>query len=100
LDPSILGALLNFGAIGVVLFLIMVGWLVPKPYYTKVVQENEDLRKAGAIDRQRANEVAGTASVTNQLLGAITDMARDKQQHDGRGPKPAGFDPNWKDISR
>ena len=78
LDSGLVTALVNFGAAGVVVILIILGLLVPKPFYARLEEENRLLREALQLERQRSNDAAATAGVTNQLIHALTDMAADK----------------------
>jgi hypothetical protein len=66
-------ALLNFGALGVVVALMVIGYLVPKPTVDRLETENKLLRDALDIERKRNDELSKVGDVTGQLLRALTD---------------------------
>lgn len=78
MDTALVTALTNFGALGVVLILILAGWLVPKPYFARLEEENRALREALAIERQRGTDAEQAGRVTTKLIGALTDLAAEK----------------------
>jgi len=93
MDSAIITVLLNAGVAGVVILLLMFGWLVPKWAYSRLEDENKDLREALRLERQRNGEIASTAGVTNQLIGALVDLA------ESRNPDRGKDNLTWKDIS-
>lgn len=60
--------LANFGAIGVVLILILAGLLVPKPMYADKKEEVAELKKALDAERARADAAVAAAAATRDLL--------------------------------
>ena len=82
----------NAGIAGIVIVLIITGYLVPKSYYTKLDEENTHLKEALRLERQRANEVTASAAITNHLIGALTDLAAEKHPHHEDNPEPARGD--------
>lgn len=50
-DPNVLGLLLNAGAAGVLLFLFLKGWIVPKPSADRQVKESERWRQLYLTER-------------------------------------------------
>lgn len=75
MDISLVGLLTNFGLGGLVIMLIITGFLVPKPTHEKLEKENERLIAALEIERNRNTELAGTTGTTARLIGALTDIA-------------------------
>ena len=82
MDSSIVSVLANLGTGGVVVLLIILGYLVPKPTHTRAVEDSAHkdevigkLQEALALERQRSNDASQTAAVTNQLIGALTTLA-------------------------
>lgn len=111
MDSSLISILSNLGTGGVVIVLIILGYLVPKPTHTRVLEDSghkdEEIAKlaeALALERQRSNDATQAATVTNQLIGALTTMATEhrapeKHEHaehaeavarDGAQALPAG----------
>ena len=91
-DPSsLLGGLLNFGVLGIVLVLMLVGWLVPKPAVTPIREDAQAWKRAYESERdahqvtrdalgeasRRADVAVETARTANALL--------DKLQHSALG---------------
>jgi hypothetical protein len=93
LDSSLITVLANGVTPGVVIILIILGYLVPKPAYTRVAKESarkdkviEKLQEALTLERQRSNDATQAGAVTNQLIGALTTLATEhraaeKQEH-------------------
>ena len=61
---------------------MILGFLVPKPTHTKALEDSAHkdeeiakLQEALALERQRSNDATQAATVTNQLIGALTTMA-------------------------
>ena len=82
MDTSLITIVSNLGWGGVILILIVFGYLVPKPAHTRVLKDGEHkdqvigkLQEALDLERQRSNDATQTATVTNQLVGALTTMA-------------------------
>lgn len=48
--------------------------------YSKLEQENKDLKAALAAERTRADEVTRAGAITNQLISALTQVASDRKQ--------------------
>ena len=102
MDTAFITVLTNGGVAGVVVLLIIFGWLVPKWAYSKLEEENQHLREALQTERQRAGEVTSQAGVTNQLIGALVDLASERKAarastaEAAEGEKP-GL--TWKDLS-
>jgi hypothetical protein len=81
-DSALIGVLANLGTGGVVIVLIVLGYLIPKPTHTRVLEDSarkdeiiEKLQEALALERQRSNDAAQAGAVTNQLIGALTSLA-------------------------
>jgi hypothetical protein len=116
-DSSLIGILANLGTGGVVIVLIILGFLVPRPTHAKVLEDSarkddiiEKLQEALALERQRSNDATQAGAVTNQLIGALTTLATEhraaeKHEHQDAADKaearalPAGaLDLTGKDI--
>jgi hypothetical protein len=81
-DSSLVSILVNLGTGGVVVVLMILGLLVPKPTHTRALEDSAHkdeeiakLQEALALERQRSNDATQAATVTNQLIGALTAMA-------------------------
>ena len=79
MDSGLINALANGGVAGVVLIVVIGGWLVPRPFFAKLEEENRLLREALDLERERAGDAAATASTTNQLIAALADLAADRR---------------------
>jgi hypothetical protein len=77
-DIANLPEVLNYGAFGIVLVLLLTGALVPGFFYKKLEKENETLRDALTVERQRNSDLQQFA-VTGQK--AITALAEVAQEH-------------------
>ena len=82
MDSSLIGILVNGVSGGVVVVLIILGYLVPKPTHTRVLEDSarkdetiDKLTQALALERQRSNDATQAGAVTNQLIGALTNLA-------------------------
>lgn len=92
MDSAIVTVLINAGVAGIVVILLIFGWLVPKWAYSKLEEENKLLREALALERQRGGEAAGQMGVTNQLIGALVELAEARKPDRGK-------DLTWKDLA-
>jgi len=92
MDSAIITVLINAGVAGIVIILLIAGYLVPKWAFSRLEDENHDLREALILERQRNKEIAGTADVTNQLIGALVNLAEERKPDREKNP-------TWKDIS-
>ena len=82
MDSSLVSVLTNLGTGGVVIILIILGYLVPKPTHSRALEDSarkdeiiEKLQEALALERQRSNDATQAGAVTNQLIGALTTLA-------------------------
>ena len=108
MDSSLISILANLGTGGVVVLLIILGYLVPKPTHTRVLEDSarkdetiDKLTEALALERQRSNDATQAGAVTNQLIGALTTLAtehRAAEKHDGTALPAAPLDLTGKDI--
>ena len=83
MDSAAIVGLVNLGFGGVIILLIIMGYLIPKPSYARLLEENADLRRALETERQRANEVTRAGQVTNQLIGALVTVAGEHRDDAG-----------------
>jgi hypothetical protein len=81
-DSALISVLSNLGTGGVVIVLLILGYLVPKPTHARVLEDSAHkdeeiakLQEALALERQRSNDATQAATVTNQLIGALTSLA-------------------------
>lgn len=79
MDPGLVDALVKNGLGGIVVMVIIGGWLVPSRFYRRLEEENRLLREALDLERERSAEAAATASTTNRLIEALTDLAAEKR---------------------
>jgi hypothetical protein len=91
LDSSLITVLANLGTGGVVIILVVLGYLVPKPAHTRVLEESarkdeviEHLQAALTLERQQANDVAAAGTVTNQLISGLVKLAGDHRAAEAR----------------
>lgn len=82
MDTSLISILTNLGTGGIVVVLIILGYLIPKPTHSRAIEDSAHkdeeiarLQDALALERQRSNDANQAATVTNQLIGALTSMA-------------------------
>lgn len=92
MDTAILTVLVNAGVAGIVIILLIAGWLVPKWAYSKLEEENRLLQEALDLQRQRNADMASQMGITNQLIGAVVELAEERKPGGGKGL-------TWKDIS-
>ena|SRR5215475_6544789 len=86
MDSAILTVLVNAGTAGVVILLIIFGYLIPKWAYKKLEEQNKALREennhlqeALNTERAAANDVAKAGQVTNQLISVLADIATERR---------------------
>jgi hypothetical protein len=82
MDSALITLLANAGTAGVVIALIVFGYLVPKPTHARALEDGAHkdeviakLTEALALERQRSNDATQAGAVTNQLIGALTTLA-------------------------
>ena len=104
MDSALITFLANAGIAGVVIVLIVFGFLVPKPTHTRALEDSAHkdeeitrLQEALALERQRSNDATQAATVTNQLIGALTSLATEHREAAGKA-LPAGLDLTGKDL--
>lgn len=116
MDSALIGVLANLGTGGVVIVLIVLGYLIPKPAHSKAIEDSvrkdeiiERLTEALALERQRSNDATQAGAVTIQLIGALTTLATEhraseKHEHEDAADKAdaralqAGLDLTVKDL--
>ncbi len=104
MDTSLITLLANGVSGGIVIVLIILGYLVPKPTHTRVLADSArkdevigKLQEALALERQRSNDATQAGAVTNQLIGGLLRLAsgHPEEQAPGRkagdGNPPAGM---------
>jgi hypothetical protein len=81
-DTALITIVSNLGWGGIIVVLIVLGYLVPKPAYARALEDGTHkdevisrLTEALALERQRSNDATSTATVTNQLVRALTSLA-------------------------
>ena len=84
MDSALTSVLINLGAGFIVVAMIILGLLIPKPTYQRLLEENEKLKEALALERQRSNDATQAGSVTNQLIGALTTLASEHKTSEAR----------------
>ena len=117
MDTSLITIVSNLGWGGIILILVTLGYLVPKPTHTRALQDSAHkdevigkLQEALTLERQRSNDATQTAAVTNQLVRALTTLAAanraaEKSEHQDAADKAeahalttAALDLTGKDI--
>ena len=95
MDSALVGALVNFGMGGAVILAIILGYLVPKPTVDGLREENAELKAANAeyrraldLERQRSDAAIQVGSVTNQLIGALANLAHEQREQSRPAPPP------------
>jgi Tfp pilus assembly protein PilE len=98
-DSALIGVLANLGTGGVVIVLLVLGYLVPKPTHTRVLEESarkdaaiDKLEQALALERQRSDATAQAGEVTNKLIGGLVQLAtehRAAEKHEHRDHQDA-----------
>lgn len=79
MDTALVQLLTNFGALGVVIVLILFQILVPFPYVKKLEEALDTREKEVEVLRQANRELINSVAVTNQVLGALKSVAQEKQ---------------------
>jgi hypothetical protein len=82
------------GAAGLCLLFIMTGFLVPRNYHKRILDENEKLRQANdalaeanALLRDTNKDLAASGQLTNQVFTALLGIATAKQDSQPRTGK-------------
>lgn len=88
MDSSLAAFLANAGVAGVVIILIIAGFLIPKPTHRRVLKDNArkdaeiaKLREALALERQRSNDTTQAGEVTIQLVRGLVKLASEHGDH-------------------
>lgn len=76
--------LTNFGALGVVLLLLVTGVLVPGWAYRKLEKENQDYRDALQVERQRNSDLQQFASTGQKALASLAEVAAERRAEAGQ----------------
>ena len=80
MDTALVQALTNFGALGVVVVLILFQILVPFPYVKKLEKALETREREVETLREANKDLINSLSVTNQVLGALKGVAQEQQK--------------------
>lgn len=80
MDTALVQVLTNFGALGVVIVLILFQILVPFPYVKKLEEALNTREKEVELLRQANRELINSVAVTNQVLGALKSVVQEKQE--------------------
>jgi len=78
-SASVTEWLLNFGALGVVVILLVIGELVPGFSYRAVQRALEKSEKALEVERQRNADLQLTAMMGTKAMTALTQIAEDRR---------------------
>lgn len=78
--------LLDYGALGVVLILLLTGVLVPGFVYRKLERENETYRDALCVERQRNADLQQFAVTGQKAIVALTEVAEEMRLAVRTGP--------------
>jgi len=105
MDPALITALTDLGAGGIVVILVILGYLVPKPAYTRVIEESArkdeiiaKQQEALSLERQRADAATQAGGVTNQLIGGLVKLASEAREHRDDDTAPAALNLTAKDL--
>jgi hypothetical protein len=78
-DSAFASGLLTYGPLGAFTVLMLIGWIVPKPMVTTLVdklqKENDALRMALELERKHGDASVAAAVTTNELIAALKDAA-------------------------
>lgn len=95
LDTTLIHYVLSYGgAAGLCLILVLLGLLVPKRYHDRelnterekveqLTAANQRLQAALDIERETNGRLASSGQLTNQLVGALIDLAQARRQPQG-----------------
>lgn len=76
MDSELIHYLLsNAGVAGAVIVAIICGLLYPRNYVKDLKEENQRLRESLVLERARADAAVAAANSTNQILGALHEIA-------------------------
>ena len=76
MDSALIQTLLsNAGVAGAVVVCIICGLLYPRSYVKDLKEENQRLRESLTLERARGDAAVTAANSTNQILGALHDIA-------------------------
>jgi hypothetical protein len=92
MTDTVAGVLLTYGPLGIFAGMMALGYIVPRPFYTRLERENDALRKALEAERARGDASTAAAATTNQVIGAL------KQVVDEIRDQPPGRSPGWRDL--
>lgn len=72
----------NAGVAGAVIVAIICGLLYPRSYVKDLKEENQRLRETVALERARGDAAVAAANNTNQVLGALHEIASQASRPD------------------
>jgi hypothetical protein len=84
MDSVLIEALVNLGFGGVIVVLIILDLLVPGHVHKRLLKENESLKEALSLERQRADAGTQAGTVTNQLIGGLIQLATQNRASEAR----------------
>lgn len=71
-QTSIQDALFNYGPFGIILVLLLLGWLFPKPMIDHLLRENDRLRRDNEKVREENSELR--SGIEQKIVPALTRM--------------------------
>ena len=69
--------LLTYGPLGAFAVLLLTGYVVPRPFYTRLEKENAALQQALEAERQRGDAGTQAAATTNLMITAFKQVVED-----------------------
>ncbi len=72
--------MLNFGAAGLIAFLLITGVLVPGWMYRKLEEANEKLQTALTLERERNQGLQQVATTGAQAMQALVEVAKEQRE--------------------
>lgn len=81
-DSSLVNVILGTGVVGVILILMIFGFLVPKSTVDELKEDNKNLKIALEKERLRSDVAVQTGIASTQLIAALREIAEDRRKSD------------------
>lgn len=88
MNSTVIEWLLNFGALGIVVILLVLGELVPGIVHRNLQKAYEKSQQALEVERQRNQELLITAVTGARMMSAINQVAQERHTDVQAGDSP------------
>lgn len=81
MDPETIRTLLNLGVAGVLIILLVTGFLIPKPFYEREVKRGDTATETSSKNADALRDVSGALrTVTDEVKGVREELRNVKEE--------------------